>query len=51
VTRCGDGFRVGTEVCDDGDLVNGNGCTSTCTIEAGFECGGGSSTSADSCIS
>lgn len=27
-----------TEQCDDGDLINGNGCSSTCTIEAGFVC-------------
>lgn len=42
---CGDGLRVGTELttpnyCDDGNTRNDDGCSSTCTIELGFSCGG-----------
>ncbi|WP_236517267.1 DUF4215 domain-containing protein [Sandaracinus amylolyticus] len=36
--QCGDGRREGPEVCDDGDLDNGDGCSSTCTAETGFLC-------------
>jgi cysteine-rich repeat protein len=30
---CGDGIRAGTEQCDDGNLVNLDGCSATCTFE------------------
>lgn len=30
---CGDGLVTGTEQCDDGNSVNGDGCTSMCTAE------------------
>jgi cysteine-rich repeat protein len=36
--RCGDGFRVGLEMCDDANSINGDGCSSTCTVEPGFTC-------------
>ncbi len=35
---CGDGTLQGTEQCDDGNLVDGDGCSSTCTL---FNCGAG----------
>ena len=28
------------EQCDDGNRVSGDGCSSTCQIEAGYECTG-----------
>jgi len=35
----GDGFRVsGNEACDDGNLVSGDGCSASMTIEIGFNC-------------
>ena len=36
---CGDGkyYGVGIE-CDDGNLLNGDGCDSTCNIESGYAC-------------
>ena len=40
---CGDGAVTAGEECDDGNTVNGDGCSSTCVIEAGFECFLGSS--------
>ena len=37
---CGDGTVSGTEECDDGDLMSGDGCSATCTVEPGFACTG-----------
>jgi fibro-slime domain-containing protein len=40
-SACGDGFKLPTdtaEECDDGNSVDGDGCSSTCQIELGFEC-------------
>jgi cysteine-rich repeat protein len=40
VVVCGDGAREGTEECDDGNTVNGDCCSATCTAEsAGSPCG------------
>lgn len=37
---CGNGLKVpgSIEECDDGNLVNGDGCSSECAIEVGFKC-------------
>ncbi|CDW80137.1 UNKNOWN [Stylonychia lemnae] len=35
---CGDGFNYGFYQCDDGNLINGDGCSSTCSIEQGYYC-------------
>ena len=37
---CGDGIRhiVAGEECDDGNIINGDGCTSDCRIETGYTC-------------
>ena len=32
-TRCGNGILEGTEQCDDGNTVNGDGCTYGCRVE------------------
>jgi len=37
---CGDGVKVATEACDDGNLVDNDGCSKTCTIESGWTCSG-----------
>ena len=37
-TRCGDGVKAGLEQCDDGNLVDGDGCSGSCLVE---ECGDG----------
>lgn len=29
-----------TEGCDDGNLVNYDGCSATCTVESSFSCSG-----------
>lgn len=36
--RCGDGLNTNVAKCDDGNMVNGDGCDSECNPEAGFTC-------------
>uniref|UniRef100_A0A7S0HN08 EGF-like domain-containing protein n=1 Tax=Hanusia phi TaxID=3032 RepID=A0A7S0HN08_9CRYP len=38
VPNCGDGLYIPGEGCDDGNANSGDGCSSTCTIEANFVC-------------
>ena len=47
VINCGDGLRYGTESCDDGNSVSGDGCSSTWKNENYWICNGGSNTSKD----
>ena len=50
IIQCGDGFRAGSEVWDDGNTSNGDGCSSDwSTIESGYAWTGGSLTSKDTC--
>ncbi len=35
---CGDGMVGGAEACDDGNTVAGDGCSSTCAVESGWDC-------------
>lgn len=44
---CGDGVVSGSETCDDGGVVPGDGCSATCATETGFVCDGAPSTCAD----
>lgn len=37
---CGDGVVEGTESCDDGNNLGGDGCSASCTIQAGYQCTG-----------
>lgn len=37
-STCGDGVKALSEACDDGNLLNGDGCSESCTIEDGFSC-------------
>jgi uncharacterized repeat protein (TIGR01451 family) len=37
---CGDGKIRGAETCDDGNVLNGDGCFNFCQIEPGFVCSG-----------
>ena len=51
---CGDGRRIlwsNAEQCDDNNTVAGDGCSPTCTVEAGFACSGGSLYAMDICSS
>ena len=47
--HCGDG-RKHTVECDDGNNVNGDGCSESCRIEEGYQCVGGSPFTHDNCI-
>lgn len=46
---CGDGLNFRQYDCDDGNLVNGDGCSSVCKVEPGFYCEGGSPVTSDVC--
>jgi cysteine-rich repeat protein len=48
VELCGDGLRYSLE-CDDGNNIDGDGCSRDCRIEPGYQCTGGSPASPDSC--
>ena len=48
---CGDGYDFFNYGCDDGNLVNGDGCDEFCRIEIGYTCGGGNyNPNPDTCI-
>jgi cysteine-rich repeat protein len=50
--RCGDGVvreGAGAEACDDADTDAGDGCSATCTVEAGYACNGAPSMCATVC--
>ncbi len=36
--HCGDGIVEGTERCDDGNIQDNDGCSSTCLVEPGWTC-------------
>jgi cysteine-rich repeat protein len=42
--RCGDKLILLAEECDDGNAVSGDGCSSACKIESGFNCNRGQPT-------
>ena len=46
---CGKGYNLGGVECDDGNTVDGDGCSSTCQVEYGYFCSGGNSTTSDTC--
>ncbi|MBK8156762.1 MAG: DUF4215 domain-containing protein [Streptococcus sp.] len=35
---CNDGVITMSEQCEDGNIVNGDGCGASCTIETGWTC-------------
>ena len=45
---CGNGFLDDNEVCDDGNLVRGDGCSQFCTLESDWRGGGGCAVCRDS---
>ena len=47
--RCGDGIIAPSEACDDGNAASGDGCSSTCRIETGFQCTGAPSVCTSTC--
>ena len=49
IPQCGDGKRAGSETWDDGGVTNGDGCSSTWTIESGYIWVGGTTSTRDTC--
>ena len=49
VATCGDSKRTSSETCDGGDTTSGDGCSSSCAIEAGLIWNGGTTSSPDVC--
>ena len=45
--NCGNGTRESGEGCDDGNTVNGDGCSSSCTVES--SCGNGTRDPGEGC--
>jgi len=48
-STCADGLVTGLEGCDDGNLLGGDGCGSTCAVEPQFACSGEPSACAPIC--
>jgi cysteine-rich repeat protein len=48
---CGDGrnYHSFANECDDGNTVDGDGCSSSCTVETGWTCIGGNMARPDVC--
>jgi cysteine-rich repeat protein len=36
-SHCGDGIRAGSEECDDGNIIDGDGCSAICKVEPTWE--------------
>jgi cysteine-rich repeat protein len=47
---CGNGRTECVELCDDNNTISGDGCSSSCAIEPGYKCTGGSVSSEDTCV-
>ena len=50
-SSCGNGTVETGEACDDGNMNSGDGCSSSCTIEAGFMCPAVARSDAETCQS
>jgi cysteine-rich repeat protein len=46
---CGDGMLGSTEGCDDGNTVDGDGCSSMCAVETAYDCTGSPSVCVPKC--
>jgi len=46
---CGDGKNFGLNMCDDGNLKSGDGCSANCITEKDYICSGGYPYSKDVC--
>lgn len=49
VEKCGDGLNFGLLQCDDGNSIDGDGCSRACEVEMDWTCTGGSPTARDVC--
>lgn len=46
---CGDGIKTPNEACDDGNTNSGDGCSTTCTVEASYNCSNTSTSTPSVC--
>jgi len=46
---CGDGFLTAPEQCDDGNLIDGDGCSGACTVEVPPACGDNNADPGEEC--
>jgi len=46
---CGDGFLTAPEECEDGNVLDGDGCSSDCSVEGGAFCGDGTTDEGEEC--
>ncbi len=49
IETCGDGQNFGMNMCDDGNQVDGDGCSKNCVAEKGYTCSGGYPYDKDNC--
>jgi cysteine-rich repeat protein len=49
IEKCGDGNNFGMNMCDDGNLKSGDGCSKECLVEKDYTCSGGYPYLKDSC--
>lgn len=49
VDECGDG-KIYTLPCDDGNLIDGDGCSSSCAVEPDYVCKDGSAATPSRCV-
>ena len=49
VDLCADKLVTGTETCDDGNIIGGDGCSGTCATESGWTCKGSPSKCGTTC--
>lgn len=49
LSTCGDARQTAMEGCDDGNVINGDGCSSSCLTETNWICLGGTPTTPSTC--
>ncbi|MEZ0314092.1 MAG: DUF4215 domain-containing protein [Myxococcota bacterium] len=47
--NCGNGHIDAGEVCDDGNIIDGDGCGATCQVSVGAVCGDGNEDASEAC--
>ncbi len=50
VEICGDGMNMGQVECDDGNNIDGDGCSASCKVERGYKCTPSADSGPDICL-